>query len=34
VSAAAGDLSRLGIRAMIGGLLATCLVACVAGVFL
>jgi CNT family concentrative nucleoside transporter len=29
-----GDLSRLGIRAMIGGLLTTCLVACVAGVFL
>lgn len=28
------DLSRLGVRAMIGGLLATCLVACVAGVFL
>jgi len=29
-----GDLSRLGIRAMLGGLLTTCLVACVAGVFL
>jgi CNT family concentrative nucleoside transporter len=27
------DLSRLGVRAMFGGLLATCLVACVAGVF-
>jgi CNT family concentrative nucleoside transporter len=29
-----GDLSRLGLRAMIGGLLTTCLVACVAGVLL
>jgi CNT family concentrative nucleoside transporter len=29
-----GDLSKLGIRAMLGGLLTTCLVACVAGVFL
>lgn len=29
-----GDLSRLGIRAMFGGLLTTCLVACVAGLFL
>jgi CNT family concentrative nucleoside transporter len=29
-----GDLSRLGFRAMLGGLLATCLVACVAGVLL
>jgi len=29
-----GDLSRLGLRAMVGGLLATCLVACVAGVLL
>jgi concentrative nucleoside transporter, CNT family len=29
-----GDLSRLGPRAMLGGLLATCLVACVAGVVL
>ncbi|HKO91285.1 MAG TPA: nucleoside transporter C-terminal domain-containing protein [Polyangiaceae bacterium] len=27
-----GDLSRLGLRAMVGGLLTTCLVACVAGV--
>jgi len=27
-----GDLSRLGLRAMIGGLLTTCLVACVAGI--
>ncbi len=29
-----GDLSRLALRAMIGGLLTTCLVACVAGVLL
>ncbi len=29
-----GDISRLAFRAMIGGLLATCLVACVAGVML
>jgi CNT family concentrative nucleoside transporter len=29
-----GDLSRLGPRAMLGGLLATCLVACVAGIVL
>ncbi|MEO6600381.1 MAG: nucleoside transporter C-terminal domain-containing protein, partial [Polyangiaceae bacterium] len=29
-----GDISRLAFRAMIGGLLATCLVACVAGVLL
>lgn len=29
-----GDLSRLGVRAMLGGLLTTCLVACVAGVLL
>jgi len=29
-----GDLSRLALRAMFGGLLATCLVACVAGIFL
>jgi len=29
-----GDISRLALRAMIGGLLATCLVACVAGVML
>ena len=29
-----GDLSRLGLRAMLGGLLTTCLVACVAGVML
>ena len=29
-----GDLSRLGLRAMIGGLLTTCLVACVAGALL
>jgi concentrative nucleoside transporter, CNT family len=29
-----GDLSRLGLRAMLGGLLTTCLVACVAGVLL
>ena len=29
-----GDLSRLGLRAMIGGLLTTCLVACIAGVLL
>jgi len=28
------DISRLALRAMIGGLLATCLVACVAGVML
>ena len=27
-----GDLSRLALRAMLGGLLTTCLVACVAGV--
>jgi CNT family concentrative nucleoside transporter len=29
-----GDLARLGPRAMLGGLLTTCLVACVAGIFL
>jgi CNT family concentrative nucleoside transporter len=29
-----GDISRLALRAMLGGLLATCLVACVAGVML
>ena len=29
-----GDISRLAFRAMVGGLLATCLVACVAGVLL
>jgi len=29
-----GDLSRLGLRAMLGGLLTTCLVACVAGILL
>ncbi len=29
-----GDISRLALRAMLGGLLATCLVACVAGVLL
>ncbi len=29
-----GDISRLALKAMIGGLLATCLVACVAGVLL
>jgi CNT family concentrative nucleoside transporter len=29
-----GDLSRVALRAMLGGLLATCLVACVAGVLL
>lgn len=29
-----GDISRLALRAMFGGLLATCLVACVAGIFL
>jgi CNT family concentrative nucleoside transporter len=29
-----GDLSRLALRAMLGGLLATCLVASVAGVLL
>ena len=29
-----GDLSRLGLRAMLGGLLTTCLVACIAGVLL
>lgn len=29
-----GDLSRLGLRAMIGGLLTTCLVACTAGILL
>jgi CNT family concentrative nucleoside transporter len=28
------DLARLGPRAMVGGLLTTCLVACVAGIFL
>ena len=27
------DLSRLALRAMVGGLLATCMVACVAGLF-
>lgn len=29
-----GDISRLALRAMFGGLLTTCLVACVAGIFL
>jgi CNT family concentrative nucleoside transporter len=29
-----GELSRLGLRAMVGGLLTTCLVACVAGILL
>ena len=29
-----GDLSRLGLRAMLGGLLTTCLVACIAGLLL
>jgi CNT family concentrative nucleoside transporter len=29
-----GDLSRLAFRAMLGGLLTTCLVACVAGILL
>jgi CNT family concentrative nucleoside transporter len=29
-----GDISRLALRAMFGGLLTTCLVACVAGMFL
>jgi CNT family concentrative nucleoside transporter len=29
-----GDLARLGPRAMFGGLLTTCLVACVAGVLI
>jgi CNT family concentrative nucleoside transporter len=29
-----GDLSRLALRAMTGGLLATCMVACVAGILL
>jgi CNT family concentrative nucleoside transporter len=29
-----GDIARLALRAMFGGLLATCLVACVAGIFL